>query len=391
MTRLMKWSVGVAIILGLIYLALVAITGTKMREIAEQQLAAINEQEPEIEARIEWQETGFWSSSGVVNVDVDEAGLQFTHTINLRHGALRAGVSGEVTAIIDGFNINNQLFSEQPITIDGHVGLGGLSLTYHIPGIQYQDSGLGLEYQTAPFDLDVVLRDQDSHSQFTIDWVEISTSLHGPNSIDRIEGLHMTAQTSLSAADGQFEHGVTKMVLDTFTSREGDAQMSMIQGASLETEVQRERDEVTMQSRFEVAEYEMYGINGNLTVALHTTAMPFSGFLAWQQQSGDIEAISELLEALRDYGTQLVIDEFDLSLGEMGKVAAHGHVKLREDIEFASAGDSVADYIQGELTIQDLPVMLMMPLSGLVSGELPWTLAIQEGNLTINGEPLELP
>ena len=161
MTRLMKWSVGVAIILGLIYLALVAITGTKMREIAEQQLAAINEQEPEIEARIEWQETGFWSSSGVVNVDVDEAGLQFTHTINLRHGALRAGVSGEVTAIIDGFNINNQLFSEQPITIDGHVGLGGLSLTYHIPGIQYQDSGLGLEYQTAPFDLDVVLRDKD--------------------------------------------------------------------------------------------------------------------------------------------------------------------------------------------------------------------------------------
>src|SRR5690554_6993237 len=175
----------------------------------------------------------------------------------------------------------------------------------------------------------LVLRDQDSHSQFTIDWVEISTSLHGPSSIDRIEGLHMTAQTSLSAADGQFEHGVTKMVLDTFTSREGDAQMSMIQGASLETEVQRERDEVTMQSRFEVAEYEMYGINGNLTVALHTTAMPFSGFLAWQQQSGDIEAISELLEALRDYGTQLVIDEFDLSLGEMGKVAAHGHVKLR--------------------------------------------------------------
>lgn len=391
MTRLIKWLVGFALILGLIYLALVAVTGSKMRDIAEQQVAASTEQEPGVEARIEWHETGFWRSSGVLTVNIEDPAMELVHTINLRHGALHAAISGEASAVLDDFDINAQLFSAQPLTLDGRVGLTGMSLTYEIPSIHYQDTALGSEVTSSPFAIDLVLRDHDQHTQFNVDWIEVRSNTQGVSGIDRLEGLHMTAQTSLSDDDGRFEHGITKFGFDAYVSQRDGAQVSMVEGASIDTEMQREGDDVTVQSRMEVAEYEMYGIRGGLTVALHTTAMPLASVQHWQNAEGDTEAFSQVLEDLRDAGTQFVLDEFDLGLGEMGDIAAHGQFELRDDIAFTSPGNSVGDYLQGELTIQDMPAMLMLPLSGLVSGELPWILELREGNLTVNGEPLELP
>ena len=391
MTRLIKWLVGIALILGLIYLALVGVTGSKIRDIAEQLVVASAEKEPDVDAHIEWHETGFWRSSGVLTVNVEDSAMQLVHTVSLRHGVLHAAISGEASVTINDFDINAQLLSAQPLTLDGRVGLAGMSITYQIPAIYYEDPALGSEITSSPWAIDLVLRDQDQHTHLDLDWIELRTDTRGVSGIDRLEGLYMTAQTSLSDDDGEFQHGITQFGFEAYVSQRDGAQVSMVEGASSDTEVQRVGDDLTLQSRFEVVQYEMYGIRGDLTVALHTTAMPLASVLNWQHATDDTEVVGQFLEDLRDADTQFVLDEFDLGLGEMGTVVAHGQFEIRDDIAFTSPRNSVGDYLQGELTIQDMPVMLMLPLSGLVSDELPWVLALQEGILTVNGEALELP
>ena len=96
---------------------------------------------------------------------------------------------------------------------------------------------------------------------------------------------------------------------------------------------------------------------------------------------------------LQQQQSALNIDNLRLTMGQMGNLVANGSFTLREDLDFSTGFDPEADdnIFQGKLIVEDLPVLLLMPLSGLVSGELPWVVELREGNMLVNGEPLDLP
>lgn len=392
MTRTFKWIVGIGLVVGAIYIGLVAMTGSKMRDIAEQQLEAYNAQQQDVELRLEWHDTGFWRSTGVLHVSMEEV-LQLSHTIELTHGALRARIHGEVNADVGDFNVAQQLFEDQPIRLDGRIGLGGVALSYQVPELRYDDQDLGMEYHIAPFSFDVVLRDQEQHSQVQIDWLEVSASVIGATDVMRIEGLEAGSQTRLNADDGQFERALSGFQFKRFEFSDYVDPIVVLNDGKFEVELSREQDEARLQASMLVDSYDVYGVEGDFALKLHTTPMPAAHIIAWQEQNASVEATNALLNALREYGSQLMLETLELTMGEMGDLRADGYFELREGVTFDSPQPLVpmGDHVQGQVVVHDLPLLLLMPLAGLVSAELPWTLELTDGELTINGESLQLP
>lgn len=393
MTRLLKWLIGIGIVIGLAYLALVAVTGSKMRAIADEYLVSYNAQQQDFDVQLEWLETGFWGSTGVVYIEVDNAALQLSHTLKLRHGALRARISGELTAIVDGFDVGEELFADEPITLNGRIGLGGLSVTYQTPELDYTDDELGMVYRAAPATLNVVQRDHEQHTLFQVDWLDANASIVGASDILRFEGLAASSQTRMHPSDGKIEHARSHFAIRSFEFSDADAPTVSLEDVGIEVELQRDDTEIQANLSVQVEAYDVYGVNGDLAVATHTTGMPFASFATWMEAEGSAAATSNLLLSLREFSTQFVVENFALSLGELGNLVAEGRFELRDDIDFTpeQLGGAATDYLQGQLIIRDLPLTVLLPLAGLVSGELPWTLELQQGNLTLNGEPLPLP
>lgn len=393
MTRLLKWLIGIGILLGLIYLALVAVTGSKMRTIADQQVAAYNEQQQDVNVRLEWLDSGFWRSSGVVYIELDDDSLYLSHTLELRHGALRARVSGELTALVDGFDVGAELFAGDPIRLDGRIGLGGLMITYQTPELDYVDDSLNTAYQGAPATLDVVLREHEQHTLFKLDWLEATASIVGTTDVLRFDGVAASSQVRLHSDDGKIEHARSHFAIQKFEFSDDAEPTVSLEEVDMEVELQRDNEEIQALLNVDIEAYDVYGVRGDLTIATHTTGMPFTSFEAWIADEGSSEATSSLLSSLREAGTQFVIEEVALSMGELGDLVAEGHFTLRDDIEFTPEvlGGSAIDFLEGQLLISDLPFTVLIPLASFVSGELPWNLELQQGSLTINGEPVALP
>ncbi|MCL5050811.1 MAG: YdgA family protein [Firmicutes bacterium] len=398
MARSIKWLVGLAVIVGITYVALVAITGSKMRDIASQQLEAYQQQNPEVDVDLTWHDTSFWRSEGVVSfsMDIEDEQVAFTHTMNLRHGALRASVTGEITGIVGEFDVNQRLFEGQAITLDGRVGLGGLSLTYHVPEVNFDDQNIGLQYRVAAFDVDVVLRDSDQHSQLTIDWIEMllgapDTGVDANQKL-RFENVQMRSHTDVGD-DGLFDASTARFSIDHIYYTDAAEPVVSMRDFSSDIDMQRNGDYVAGTANLMVNEYDAYGVTGVFELETSTSELSFSAFRTWQENSNDPDAINDFLVNLQQQQSALNIDNLRLTMGQMGNLVANGSFTLREDLDFSTGFDPEADdnIFQGNLIVEDLPVLLLMPLSGLVSGELPWVVELREGNMLVNGEPLDLP
>ncbi|MCC5878475.1 MAG: DUF945 family protein [Idiomarina sp.] len=403
MARLIKWLVGLVVIAGIIYLGLVAVTGSQMRSIAEDQLETYNAQSPEAEVNISWHETGFWRSVGEVRLVTPMEGetLDVVHSIELRHGALRAGISGEVTGLLGDVALNDMLFADQPIRLDGRIGLGGVRLTYAVPALNfthYLDEDLGERYTAAPFEIDVVLREHEQHTQFEIEWIEMRSAEDGATDTMRFENLAGTSQSRLNKDDRQFDHAQTsfsvgQVVFGLPAQGQSNDVTIRIDGFHNETEMTRDNGDVEIHNRLTVDAYDVYGVEGELTAIMQMGPVPYTSFQALQEDIEDPAVFNAFLHDLQQHDSRLVIETLDLTMGQMGDLRASGEFWLRNDIDFNQGFTAAAagDFLAGRMEIEDLPLLILMPLSGMISGELPWTLELNEGDLLINGEPLNLP
>lgn len=395
MSRSIKWILAIAVLAALIYVALVAVTGAQMRSIAEQQLAHYDNQNPEVSAQLEWQDTSFRRSLGELRLELDIEGelLEITHSVVLTHGALRAKIEGEATAVLGDFSFADTFFDGAPLTLAGRVGLAGVTLSYQVPELRFEDDDLQMKYHMAPFAVDIVLREKDQHSHTEIAWIEIAATVIGATDVMRWEGITLSSQTRLDQAGGQFEHGLSRFNVASLTF--GDYVESLAEVNDIRTEIEawRENDLVRAEGSFEVTDYDVYGVAGELGVTFNVANVPFTGFRQWQQQADDQDALNHLFHDMQQQQTQLSIENLKLTMGEMGNLQAQGHFEMRDDIDFlqGQSFEDAAELLQGRLLVEDLPLLLLMPLSGLVSGELPWTIELREGNVLINGEALELP
>lgn len=400
MARLIKWLVGLVVIAGIIYLGLVAVTGSQMRSIAEEQLETYNAQSPDAEVTIEWHDTGFWRSVGEVRLStpIEDETLDIVHSVELRHGALRAGISGEVTGFMGDNALHEMLFADQRIRLDGRIGLGGVRLTYAVPGLQYVDDDLGERYTAAPFEIDVVLREHEQHTQFEIEWIEMGSAEGGATDTMRFENMAGTSQSRLNQDDRQFDHAQTTFSVGQVTfampaQGQGSDVTIRIDGIHNETEMTRDNGDVEIHNRLTVDAYDVYGVEGELTAIMQMGPVPYASFQALQTNTEDPATVAAFLHDLQQHDSRLVIETLDLTMGQMGDLRASGEFWLRNDIDFNQGFTATAagDVLAGRMEIEDLPLLILMPLSGMISGELPWTLELNEGDLMINGEPLNLP
>lgn len=395
MGRLIKWLVGLVVIIGLIYIGLVAVTGSKVRDITEQQLQAYNAQSPDADIEISWHEAGFWRSEGDIRMTmpIENESLELVHSITLKHGALRAKVQGEVTGNLAGTSFNEMLFNNQTVNLDGRVGLAGVRLTYAVPELLYVDEELDISYAVAPFEFDLVLQEQAQHSQLHIDWVQFDMFVEGSSHRMRWEDIETTGQSRLNADDSQFEHAEAVFSVGEMVFGATDETIAHIENLRNETDVARTAGVVEVENRLTVEAYEISGVTGDLTFNMTLSPISFASFQALQSGIDDIQSTNALLHDLQQNNASMVIEKLELTMGQMGNLNAHGEFQLRDDIDFQQgfSAESAWDLLQGELEINDLPILLLMPLSGMVSGELPWTLELREGDLLINGETLNLP
>lgn len=395
MARVIKWVVGLAVIAGLVYIGLVAVTGSQIRSIAENQLQTYNAQTPESDAEIVWHETGFWRSTGEVRVtmQLDDDLLEVVHTFSLRHGALRASVEGDVRGSLGDTQLNDMLFADQAISLDGRIGLGGVRLTYAVPEIYYVDEALEMRSTAAPFTLDLVLREDEQHSQLHVEWVEIMSTAIGASDGLRWEDIEVTSQARLNPDDGLFDYGHSVFRVGQMVFGDGEDSIARIEGLLNETDMTREAGMVDVDNRLTVEAYDVYGVGGDLTFNLQLGPIPFESFQNLQRQADDAAALNAFLYDMQQVDTRLIIETLELTMGQMGDLVASGEFQVRQDIDLQQdfSIESAGDLMEGQLEVRDLPLLLLMPLSGMVSGELPWTLELRQGDLLINGEALELP
>lgn len=395
MARVIKWVLGLAVVAGLVYIGLVAVTGSQIRSIAEDQLQAYSAQSPESETEIIWHETGFWRSTGEVRVtmQLDEDLLEVVHAFRLRHGALRASVEGDVRGSFDDMQLNDMLFAGQAINLEGRIGLGGVRLTYAVPEIHYVDEALEMRSTAAPFTLDLVLREDEQHSQLHVEWVEIMSTSIGASDGLRWEDIEVTSQARLNPNDGLFDHGHSVFRVGQMVFGDGEDSIARIDGLLNETDMAREAGMVDVDNRLTVEAYDIYGVAGDLTLNIQLGPIPFESFQNLQRHGDDAAAMSAFLHDMQQANSRLIIDTMELTMGQMGDLVAAGEFQLRQDINLQQdfSVESAGDLLEGRLEVSDLPLLLLMPLSGLVSGELPWTLELRQGDLLINGETLELP
>ena len=395
MARVIKWGLGLAVIAGLIYIALVAVTGSQIRNIAEDQLQTYNAQSPEAQAAINWQETGFWRSTGEVRatMQLDDELLEIVHTFSLRHGALRASIEGEVNGNLGDTQLNDMLFAGQSASLDGRIGLGGVRLTYTVPELNYVDDDLAMGWTVAPFELDVVLREHEQHSQMHVEWVAMTNGAAGTSDGMRWEDIEITSQARLNPDDRQFDYGNSVFRIGQLMLNDGADTTVLIEGLLNETDMTREAGMVEADNRLTVDAYDIYGVAGELTFNVKLGPVPYESFQNLQSQADDTAALNAFLYDMQQADTRLVIDTLELTMGQMGDLVASGEFQVRQDIDLQQdfSVESAGDLMEGQLEVRDLPLLLLMPLSGMVSGELPWTLELRQGDLLINGETLELP
>lgn len=395
MSRIAKWVVALLVIGVAVYLALVGITGSKAREVASEQFQTYASQSPDVDVEIEWTETGFWSSEGLVTVqmDVEPLGnLVITHTMRLRHGALGAAVAGELEASLGGESINARMLNGEPIILDGRVGLGGARLSYQVPAIEMADEASDIVLMAAPFALDVVLTDDEQHSQTRIEWLRVTPTeqSHAKEGV-YVEGLHFSAQTRLDPDDGELllSTGESGIEYAAFNNADDQAQMSLRQ---LVNEIRAERvgDSLQFESDLSVEEIDYMGFMADLELDFVVENIPFAAFQQFQQNADQEGADFALLEATRQNGGKLILKQLQTTITDFGRVEANGEFWLREGFPRTEDAE-FGDYLNGQMNVLDLPQMLMMPLSGVISGELPWLIELEDGELSINGEALDLP
>ena len=395
MGRLIKWLVGLVIIFGLIYVGLVAVTGSKVRDITEQQLQIYNAQTPDAEVELNWHETSFWRSEGEMRItmQVESETLDLIQSITLQHGALRAKVRGELTGQFAGSSLNEMFFNRQPVILEGRVGLAGARLTYAVPALTYIDEELDISYTVSAFETDLVLQEQEQHSKIQIDWIEVETAMTGAADVMRWEGIEATTQSRLNPKDKQFEYAQSMFSIEEMVYGTNPEASVRVENLRNETDMTRVEGNVEVKNSLTVDTYEVSSVTGELTFNMTVGPVPFASFQALQNGIEDPAILNAFLHDTQKGNAKLVIEELELSMGQMGNLSAHGEFQLRDDINFEQGftAGSAGDFLQGELEVQDLPLLLLMPLSGVVSGELPWKLELREGDLLINGEALNLP
>lgn len=396
MSRIVKWVVVLALVGGAAYLGLVALTGSKAQEIASQQFAQYDQQNPAIELDLEWVDSGFWRSEGLLTMtaDLDGVGmLGVTHTVLLDHGALAANVSGELEATLGGDSINERMLQGEPVVLSGRIGLGGARLHYAVPALEVVDDGADMVIRAAPFGINLALTDEEQHTDVALDWLRLSPVMQGDAKEGfYIEGVHLINQNRLDPRDSlptltRTEYGVRHATFNAGPQ----VQMSLNELSNV-IEMERSEDNVDVTSVLSVEQVDYLGFVADLKLDVKLENLPFTALQNFQQapQEDARQAQMRLLQAAQQNEARLHVQTLESTIKNMGRVAADGEFWLRDSLPSNANAESI-DYLNGRMTIADLPAMLRMPLAGVIDGELPWTFELEDGQLTVNGDVLEVP
>lgn len=397
MNRLIKWIIGLLIIVGGGYLILVALTGSKVREITEEQLESYAAQNTNVSAEVIWHETGFWRSEGEVRMTITlEPGVsgEVHHTLNLRHGALRARMSGELSARFGDFDMAEYLFDGEPVVLDGRVSMAGVRATYHVPPLELTADTSEMVFLSSPFDIEVVLTEREQHVHIDVDWLRLLPQ-HQEQSTDGlyIENVEIITQVRLDSEDGLGKLGSSKSTVERMTVGVGPGEPMVAEDYFMEISFEREANNLDMQIDLGLEKLSVQGINGDGKISVRLTDLPFEAWRSFESESTEVEDNREALRAVlietRDNGARIHVDSVDLGAEGFGRLVANGEFILRDELPSIDEGSGAADFLNGYLTIEDLPMPLTMILAGMVSGELPWRFELQDGSLLINGESLD--
>lgn len=393
MSRLIKWLIGLAVVVAAIYFILVAVTGSQIRSVTEAQLNSYAAQSPEVEISVEWLDTSFWRSVGNIHARMPVAEgeyVEIEHALRFNHGALRARIAGDVQVLVSGEPALNELFNGEQVTMHGRGGLGGLRLTYEVPALNFVDEAAGASIRSDSFSADLVLRDSEQHGQIYIDWIEFGSPL---GEVVRIEGMEANSQNRLMKSDGFFEHASGYFSVDRIASGEGSQNRFSVEGLENTLEMHRDGDDITVENLLQVENYQIANFEGHLNFDMVLAPLSFAAFQAMQSPEDEELALRELFGSMQEKGTRLTINDLTVNMGQMGNLVAAGELNLRQDVDINAALErdaSAAEWAEGELQVTDLPMLMLMPLMGMVSGELPWRVELRQGELIINGDSLSL-
>lgn len=399
MNRLIKWIIGLLVVGVGGYLILVSLTGSKVREITEEQLQSYAVQNENLTIDVVWHETGFWRSEGEVRASlVFEPGVsaEIQHTLTLRHGALSARLSGEFSAQFDDLDLADYLFDGERVMLDGRVGLGGLRATYHIPPLELTDDESDLVFLSSPFDIDLALTDREQHAHIEVDWLRLlpkeqSRSTDGVY----IETIEITSQMRLDPQDGYGNLGASTTTLERITVGMDYGDPLVAEDYRMDISFEREDNDLDLKIELSLDKVSAQGVDGDGKIVIRLTDLPFAAWREFEAQASqpdyDDESLLPLLVATRDNGARLHVDSIDVGATGLGRLVANGEFRLRDDLP-ASTEElerTAADLFNGYLMVEDLPLPLMMTLTGFINEELPWRLEVEGETLLVNGKSLD--
>ncbi|MGX5915258.1 DUF945 family protein [Aliidiomarina sp. Khilg15.8] len=393
MKRVLKWLVPILIILGLAYLVVVWVTGEKTRELTSERINTYQQQNPGLNVNVEWQREGFWSSEATFTVAAAELADMFymEHEVVLKHGFFRSAVDGTVDVFWDGNNLTDNMFSQEPVVVDGHVGLAGLALVYHLPDLSYASDASSLLFSMPATRASLVLTDDEQHSEMSIS--SLSLIPQDPESDEEgvfLNDLMMTSQVRLDRGEPVF--AVTEINLAEMTMAVANESPRVVSGFTSAFTFEREAADFVLDSQIAVDNFSYGSVKGRGHTEFEMRQLPYAAFKRYQESEQDEADMEQWLAALQANNAELVIDTIDLEMENWGKLEGSGAFTMNAGASTdLGSGFNAMNFANGYLEMTELPEMLRLALAELTEDELPWRFELRAGDLFLNGKPLNLP
>ncbi|RUO26951.1 hypothetical protein CWE09_09735 [Aliidiomarina minuta] len=397
MKSVFRWLLPLAVVVILVYLFLVWLTGSQTRQVAAEQVAAFQESNPQFNADLSWQREGFWSSEATLRMtlDVPEADLDESFVIqqpmHIRHSVLRSFVTGELEVSMADEDLIAMVFGDQVVRVEGTLGLGGVSFDYQVPAVDYQIDDVRITAEASQ--IQVVFTQDEQHSRLHLPSLNFQP-LYAVDSDTNQEGLFVSEVVAISQTrleNGEPSEGSSEFRLLNMRMITPGGHLQELDNLAVDVHFQRELDVLNAQQKTEIGKFSYGDVEFTGELEMNVTNLPYDAFTRFSRSPQSEEDIQHLVAAVQHSDALLRLENLSIDSEGLGNVRGQGEFYLHDNMAFDQNYEgSLLDFINGHIEFSELPMMVQLSLAEMVSGDLPWRLEWQHGELLINGEPLNL-